>query len=445
MRKKYAEQLPLPAPAIDHPKAKELDAISCILDENATMVDRVLQDLGGGTKKIAGANGMSAEQVLRAAIVKQLFGLSYHELAFHLADSTCLRNFTRIGLAGKPFKRSALAKNIKRINPETWQHLNRQILVHAADNKTERAREVRIDCTVVDSNIHPPTDSSLLFDVVRVVSRICLQVKERWGLIAFQDHRRRAKRRMLNIQHAKRKKHRKAAYKDLLAVTKKTVGYGHRAIDRLAKCPDVEAIAFSVQLNGFLELGRQVIDQTERRVLRGEKVPASEKIVSIFEPHTDIVVKDRRDTLYGHKVCLSVGASNLITDCVVTDGNPADSSLTTTMIERQKQIYGRAPLKVALDGGFASRENLKAAKECGVKDVCFAKRRGIRVEDMCRSVWVYKRLRRFRAGVEGVISWTKRCFGLSRCNWKGRRSFNAYVWLSILSANVLTLARKQTA
>jgi IS5 family transposase len=190
-----------------------------------------------------------------------------------------------------------------------------------------------------------------------------------------------------------------------------------------------------------IELAKKVIDQTTRRIIHGESVPAGEKIVSIFEPHTDIIVKDRRETFYGHKVCLSSSPSNLITDCLILDGNPADSTLTDQMLDRHSQIYGRYPLKIALDGGFASKDNLKSAKSKGVKDVCFAKRRGIEVEDMCRSEYVYRRLRRFRAGIESGISWLKRCFGFTRCTWKTLRSFKSYVWASIVSANLLTLAR----
>ena len=115
------------------------------------------------------------------------------------------------------------------------------------------------------------------------------------------------------------------------------------------------------------------------------------------------------------------------------------------MLNRQNEIYGRFPLKTAFDGGFASQDNLDTAKALGIKDVCFAKKRGLQVEDMCRSQWVYKRLRRFRAGIEAGISWIKRCFGLTRCTWKGLRSFKCYVWASIVSANLLTIARKQFA
>jgi len=195
-------------------------------------------------------------------------------------------------------------------------------------------------------------------------------------------------------------------------------------------------------LEGYIELSRKVIDQTERRVLREENVPAQEKVVSLFEPHTDIIVKDRRDTYYGHKVCLSSGHSGLITDCVITKGNPADTDLTTDMLDRQESVFNRYPLKVALDGGFASKDNLAAAKAKGIKDVCFAKKRGLKVEDMCRSEYVYARLRRFRAGVESGISWLKRCFGFDKCTWKGLRSFKSYVWASLVTANLVTIVRQ---
>jgi IS5 family transposase len=108
---------------------------------------------------------------------------------------------------------------------------------------------------------------------------------------------------------------------------------------------------------------------------------------------------------------LTGGASNLILDCVILEGNPADTELVETMLDRQKRIYGRYPLKVALDGGFASKDNLVKAKERKIKDVCFSKKRGLKEADMCRSDYVYKKLRQFRAGIESGISWLKRSFG----------------------------------
>ena len=454
MRDKRQKQMLLSPPfRQDFEQAKELEAISRILDRHPAIYERVFQDLcpGAADKKNTGAGGMSAEQVLRAAIVKVLFGDSYRQLAFHIEDSDCLRTFCRIGF-GKGFKKSALQQNIKSLSAKTWEQVNRVIIGHARDDKVETGREVRIDCTVVESNIHHPTDSTLLWDVVRVFTRLLIVARE-LGVkgFCFQDHRRRAKRRMTGILNAKGEKARKKLYADLLKVAEKVWGYAERALPRIdAYKPGsleelLEQARIFDELQHYLPLAEKVISQTRRRVINGESVPAPEKLVSIFEAHTDIIIKDRRDTHFGHKICLTGGRSNLILDCVVLKGNPADSELSQTMLERQKDIWGRPPLKAALDGGFASKDNVRKAKELGVKDVCFAKRRGIKVTDMCRSPYVHKRLRNFRAGIESGISWLKRCFGLDRCNWQGWRSFQSYVWASIVSANLLTLARPNTA
>jgi IS5 family transposase len=448
MRKKSKKQMPLMPEAIDHPQAIELESISRILDANPTICDLALQDLSEGSKKAsrAGARGMTADQVVRAAIVKQMLNFTYKELAFHIVDSNSLRRFMRIGIADKGFKKSVLNKNVKALSAQTWEAINSQLVQYAVEKKIEKGRKVRIDCTVVESNIHEPTDSSLLWDSVRVLTRLLHRAKEDFGLrVLFQDHSKRAKRRLLGIMNSRIKKDRRSKYVDLIKVTNKSIGYAQSAIEAIDKVASISngLIALRLDLNQYSQLAARVVDQTQRRVLLEENVPASDKVVSLFETHTDIIVKDRRDTFFGHKVCLTGGASNLIVDCLIVDGNPADSSLTIDMLDRQKLLYGRYPLKVALDGGFASKDNLKKAKEKHIKDVCFAKKRGLEVEDMCRSQWVYDRLRRFRAGIESGISWVKRCFGMTRCTWKGLRSFKSYVWASIVSANLLTLARKQ--
>ncbi len=452
MRKKNQKQMPLLNNSIDHPRAAEWKNISRILDGNPIIYDLVLQDLTRGVKnKNTGAEGMSAEQVVRAAIIKQTEEFSYEDLAFHILDSRCYRSFCRIGITHKGFQKSALCSNIKAISPETWEAINHILVTYAKDKKVEKGREVRMDCTVVSSNIHDPTDSSLLFDSVRVLTRMLGQINERFNdlNIPFSDHTKRAKRRMIGIMNTNSKKVRKKRYKDLLKVTHKTVNYAEKAVVLLEEFSFQNsalidtALQIAEDLKQVIELTYRVIDQTTRRIIHGESVHASEKIVSIFEHHTDIIVKDRRETFYGHKVCLSGGSSNLITDCLILDGNPADTTLPDKMLDRQKEIYDRYPLKVALDGGFASRDNLESAKGRGIKDVCFAKKRGIEVEDMCRSDYVYKRLRRFRAGVESGISWLKRCFGFAKVTWKTLRSFKSYVWASIVSANLLTLARSE--
>jgi len=454
MRKKNQKQMPLTPTKVDHPHAMELELISRILDSTPIINELAWQELTQNVENFGtGAEGMSAEQVVRCAIVKQMEDYSYDELAFHIVDSSCYRSFCRIGIAHKGFKKSALCHNIKALSAPTWEAINRILVIYAQENKIEKGREVRIDSTVVSSNIHTPSDSSLLWDAVRVLTRLLTQAKGQFqGFdILFTDHTTRAKRRMIAVMNARDRNSRKKHYLDLLKVTRKSFNYAQRTLAflkvYLSADPAQIAMAqkMAEELETYTERTARVIDQTERRVVHGESVPASEKIVSIFEPHTDIIVKDHRDTFYGHKLCVTGGASNLIIDCVICDGNPADSTMTDQMLDRQRGLYGRYPLKVALDGGFASKENLNSAKSKHIKDVCFAKKRGIEVEEMCRSPWVYRRLRRFRAGVESGISWLKRCFGLCRCTWKGLQSFKSYVWASIVSANLLTLARKQMA
>ena len=424
--------------------------MSQILDANPIIYDWVLQDLTRDVMRTdTGAEGMSAEQVLRAAIIKQMETYSYEDLAFHLLDSVCYRGFCRIDIADKGFQKSALCNNIKAISSETWESINRILVAYGQDKEIEKGKEARTDCTVVSSNIHDPTDSRLLWDSVRVLTRMLGRINERLDdlHIPFSDHTKRAKRRMLGVMNAKNKKARKKPYMDLLKVTHRTVNYARKAVSMLESFPfkhsslTETAQSMAEELKEIIHLAHRVIEQTTRRVIHGESVPASEKVVSIFEPHTDIIVKDRRDTFYGHKICLTGGPSNLITDCLILDGNPADTELTGQMLDRHKEIYGHYPLKVALDGGFASKANLKSAKGKGIKDVCFAKKRGLEEQEMCRSSWVYKRLRRFRAGIESGISWLKRCFGLDRCTWKSLQSFHSYVWASVVSANLLTLAR----
>jgi IS5 family transposase len=386
--------------------------------------------------------------VLRAAIIMRLFEFTYQQLAFHIADSRCLRRFCRIGFADKGFKKSALNANIKSLSEQTWEIIFRDLLNYAQQEGIEKGRTARIDCTVVESNIHKPFDSVQLFDCVRVLTRLLVKARDQFGVkIIFSDHQRRAKRRMVGIQYAKKEKERQWLYEDLLKITRKVLGYVRRAEGILEQLPsaDIRLWGLVQEIKHYADLSEQVYDQTYRRVIQGETVPTAQKVVSIFEDHTDVIIKDNRNTHYGHKICLTGGASNLILDCVILEGNPADTELVEQMLDRQRQIYGRYPLKVALDGGFASKDNLSKAKERKIKDVCFAKKRGIETTDMCRSEYVYKKLRRFRAGIESGISWLKRSFGLTRCTWKGFRSFKCYVLASVVAANLLTMARKKLA
>ena len=188
-------------------------------------------------------------------------------------------------------------------------------------------------------------------------------------------------------------------------------------------------------------LALNVVDQTERRVFSGESVPANEKVVSIFEDHSDVIRKGGRETHYGHKICLSTGFSNLVTACTILDGNPRDSDLAVEMMKQHETFFGHPAEQAAFDGGFATKDNLAALKAMNSKDAMFSKRVGLAVTDMVRHSWIYKQLRDFRAGIEGVISFLKRAFGLRCCRFQGLRAFKSYVHGSIVAANLLVLAR----
>ena len=438
---------------VDH--AKELAAMSHVLEDNPMVAELAWQDLraaSGSPRANRGVGGLSAEQVVRILVVKQMNGFSYRELAFHLADSHSYRTFCRLGITDKAPTKSALNANLKALRPATLEAINRAFIGAAQKAKVETGRIVRTDCTVVESNIHEPMDSELLWDCVRVLIRLLARAREVLGPIkvTFGDRTRRARRRRKEIANAKKAEDRQRAYRDLLAVTAEVYGHGLKVrellrdaevINGLGLWEGLAAQGVATELDRFLPLTQQVMDQTRRRVLEGESVPADEKIFSIFEEHTDIICKDNRDTYYGHKICLTGGASSMILDCKVLEGNPADSTLAKTMVDRQVEIFSRPPRQIVFDGCFASKMNLSDIKTAGVQDVAFSKGRGLEISDMVRSTWVFKRLRDFRAGIEGNISFLKRIFGLDRCTWKSWSSFQSYVWASILSFNLLVFAR----
>lgn len=445
MRQIRQDQLTIQEPWIDQEAAKELRALSTWLDDHPRLAELVWQDLGKGpvSGRGPGRIGFSADQLLRMLVLKQAYGFSYRVLAFHLEDSSTFRRFCRLGwVEGAPSK-STLQAAFKEISSKALEALIQEIGRAAFSEGIERSAKVRIDSTVVPSNIHHPMDSGLLWDSVRVLVRLTKRVAERLGNedLPTPNRKRRAKRRHQEILHARRNKDRVAPYRDLLQVTQEVVAAAKKACEILETCSTSALTRLRRKTQRHVELAEQVIHQARRRVLQGESVPASEKVVSIFEDHTDVIVKDRRETYFGHKICLTGSTRSLILDCVFCEGNPPDSSLATTMIERHRNTFGKVPRQAAFDGGFASKENLKAIKEMGVEDVAFSKRRGLEISQMAKSTWVYRRLRRFRAGIEGNISLLKRVFGLDRCTWRSLESFKAYVLASVVAFNLLVIAR----
>jgi IS5 family transposase len=425
-----------------HEIGHELKAMSQWLDEHRDLLGLVSRDLVRVGVKATGREGLPAEAVLRCALLKQYRQLSYKELAFHLEDSASFRAFARLPWSWSPQK-SVLQKTISAIRAETWEQINRALLVGARQTKLEDGAVVRLDSTATSALMHEPSDSSLLWDAVRIMVRMLKRADALIGGAGFEwrDHCRAAKKRAHKIQFTRGRPNRGQLYRELIAITRQTLVHLKQASEQLAVASTAPIAAWQVQVRHYRPLVERIIRQSERRVLAGEPVPAGEKLVSLFEPHADIIVKGSRAPRYGHKLNLTTGRSGMILDLMIEAGNPADSDRLLPMLERHTAFYGRAPRQAAADGGFATRDNLATAKAWGVCDMAFHKKAGLRIEDMVTSKWVYRKLRNFRAGIEAGISCLKRAYGLARCTWRGLEHFKAYVWSSVVAYNLVLFTR----
>jgi transposase, IS5 family len=429
-----------------HEIGRELKAMSEWLDEHRAMLGLVAADLRRRRVKETGRQGLPAEAVLRCGLLKQHRQLSYEELAFHLEDSASFRAFARLPISWTP-KKSVLQQTIGAIRAETWEAINRALLASARQQKLEDGSIVRLDSTVTSALLHEPTDSSLLWDAVRVMVRL---LREADGLLggvglAWRDHRRAAKKRARAIQFTRGRPKRVQLYRELIKITCATLANLRQAEAQLAMAAKPLASLWQAKVHHYQPLIERIIVQSQRRVLAGEPVPSGERLVSLFEPHADIIVKGGRDVEYGHKLNLTTGRSGLILDLEIEAGNPADSERLLPMLKRHIAFYGKAPRQAAADGGYASRANLNQAKAHGVRDMAFHKKSGLKIEDMVRSRWVYRKLRNFRAGIEAGISCLKRAYGLARCTWRGLDHFKAYVWSSVAAYNLALFTRLRTA
>jgi IS5 family transposase len=444
MRTKRTSQISIFDQFAEHEIGRELAAMSRWLEAHPKVLDGAAKDLRCASVKATGRCAMSVESVVRCALLKQYRQLSYQELAFHLMDSASFQAFARLPVGRAP-KKSALQANISALHATTWEAMNQMLLLDAKHTRVESGKMMRIDSTVIESNIHEPSDSTLLWDAMRVMVRLMHWAEALRGAhpLAWHNHSRVAKKRARAIHYTKGHNNKVPLYKDLVRVSQSTLSYVQQAFMGFAIHP-VGGASFErwrAQVVHYTPLIQQVIEQTRRRVFAGERVPATQKLFSVFEEHTDIIIKGSRDIHYGHKLNLSSGKSGLIMDVVIEAGNPADAQRFIPMIDRHIALYGGAPRQSAGDGGYASVDNVQQAKSRGVKDVAFHKKRGLSIQDMVKSTWVYRKLRNFRAGIEAGISCLKRAYGLSRCTWKGLEHFHAYVWSSVVAHNLALLTR----
>lgn len=429
-----------------HEHAKQLQDLSELLDEHPIILTLIERDFDKKDVAKTGACGLSLESILRCLLLKQILGVSYRKLAFHLSDSPTYRAFARLRSADMPSK-SALQGTVRRISPETLEQINQQLMLCWAEEQTLSLDSLRIDSTVVESNIADPLDSQLLNDGVRVLSRMMASSLSTTGVKhRFVDQRKKAKSLSFQIFHEK-KPAKDVLYPKLLSCVSVTLKQLARAIvkTRQEAINVSEARLWIAEAEHYRLLLLRVIDQTQRRVFKQEKVPASEKIVSLFEPHTDIIVKTNRDVQYGHKINLATQAEGFVTYLNIETGNPSDKSLFLPVLEASKKDYGCVPMETVADGGYASRANVEQAREDGVDRAVFNKRCGLGFHEMGVKKKTFDRLRNFRAGVEGNISELKRALGLGKATWKGYDGFAAYVWSSALSYNLVRMIRFSSA
>jgi transposase, IS5 family len=432
-----------------------LQTISNFLDPHEGMIEKVRSDLERGLKNPAtGRNGLTPSQVLRSLVLMRVKSWDLRELSERIADGYTLRSFTDFRSQTVP-KHDAFHRAFQRLTPQTLQEINELVLQAAMDLGLENGNQLRVDSTVVQSDIHHPTDNTLLWDVVRVVTRLVgrLQQAVRPKIKGFRNRRRAARRRMQQIQRmtaTQRHQQQTQKYRELITITDEVVesarhvleqtrgarGHGllqHLAIDQLRK-----------QIEHYCQLGDRVIDQARRRVLEGEQVPYAEKIYSIFEPHTDLIKRGKVFTPveFGHKVFLAESAQGLITQYEVLKGNPCDEDHVEASLQCHQQTFGHAPDLYGSDRGFYSENNVNACRREGVKLVCIPQRGGKKTpeREAYEKSRAFKQGQCFRAGIEGRISVLFRGRGMKRCLAQGRERFALLVAAAVLANNLMRIA-----
>jgi transposase, IS5 family len=432
-----------------------LQSISDFLDEHEEMIEAVRRDLQRGLKnRETGRSGLTPQQVLRALILMRVKNWNYRELRERIADGYTLRQFTDFYCQPVP-KHDAFNRAFNRLTSETLRAVNHLAVQAAVNLGLEEGEKLRVDTTVVQTDIHHPTDNTLLWDVVRVVTRLVLRLRQalQKRVQGFHNHSRAARRRMQEIQRMtpqERHERQVEKYRELIGVAEEVVNSAQKIVEQTQKARGKDLVAemaipeLRKEIDHYCELGERVIDQARRRVLQGEQVPNAEKIYSIFETHTDLIKRGKVQTPieFGHKVFLAESAQGLVTQYEVLEGNPSDDQQVEPSLERHKEIFGQAPELYGSDRGFFSETNVKSCQRNGVKVVCIPQRGGKKTakrETYERSP-AFKEGQRFRAGIEGRISVLFRGRGMKRCLAEGHQRFELLVGAAVLANNLMRMA-----
>jgi transposase, IS5 family len=386
--------------------------------------------------------------------VQHLYSWSYEQPEHFVNDSLVLRQFCRLGLEPVPHA-TTLLRWANLIQPETLHRLLERVTELAQSLKVTRGRKLRIDSTVVETTIQHPSDSGLLADGVRVLSRL---VRRAGDLLArgtepvFRDRTRSAKRLMRRIHASAAITGRGAAavaeraelYRRLLEITRASLRQAE-TVQHLLTAHTGDALErVRAQVEHFVALVQQVCAQTQRRVLDGEAVPASDKLVSLFEPHTAVIRRGKlpTPTEFGAKVLLDEVDGGLVSRYVILDGNPPDAPQLPASLEHHQLQFGHPPHTAAADRAFSTIDNERCASLAGVRCVAIPKPGKCSAQ---RRAWeqrpAFRRAARFRAGIEGRISVLKRRFGLRRCRYHGPAGLERWVGWGVLAHNLRQISR----
>lgn len=402
--------------------------------------------------KETGRPSTPAEVVLRMLVVKRLYGYSYAETERVVRDSLCLRQFCRVYLNDVPDEKT-LIRWAKVIQAKTLEKFNERIMQLAVERKVTRGRKLRTDGTVVESNIRAPSDNRLLADGVRVLARTVVRARELLQQKVqepFEDFTQAAKQRARQIGETLRKKTEAAKsvgrqhYQELIEMTQKTIESARHIQKQLHEMQEQKAKRLAQSLETFLPRAEQVIDQTTRRIMQGEQVPASEKIVSLFEEHTDIICrgKESRPVEYGHKIWLNEVEGGLVSHYRILDGNPSDADQWKPSLKAHLKTFHQSPQQASGDRGLYSEPNEQLAHDLGVKKVILPQpgyRSKTRLKQEHKAWFVQGR--HWHAGVEGRISVLKRAHDLGRCLAHGLNGFQCWVGWGIIAGNLAVLGR----
>jgi IS5 family transposase len=432
-----------------------LQGIANFLEDHGPLVEQVRQDLARGLKNPhTGRSGITPAQTLRSLILMRVKNWDYRELRERINDGYTLRTFTDFDCHRVP-KHDAFNRAFNRLTPATLEVINQAVVQRAVQLGLEDGKQLRVDTTVVETDVHYPTDATLLWDTVRTVTRLVdkLQQKLPRGVQGFPHRTRSARRRMQELERMtaiERHRQQEPKYRQLLRITAQVLASARRVVQQTAQIEGVDVAGRLVidqlrrEILTYCDRGEKVIHQTRRRVLDGEPVPTEEKVYSIFEPHTDLIKrgKQRQPVEFGHKVFLAESARGLITDYQVLAGNPADSARVKASLDRHQQVFQRAPALYAGDRGFYSADNVETCRQAGVRQVCLPQRGGHKTaeREAFEHSSAFKKGQRFRAGIEGRISVLFRGRGMKRCRAKGRPRFEVLVGAAVLANNLLRIA-----